>query len=200
MGRLTAHARWFDHANAVQVAPLLRSWLADPGSMTFKLRARCTQLHVQRLRQHSGNALADECAILGLRQRQPVEQRDVILYCDGQPVLFGHTVTALASAAAWPFFRRLGERPLGANLFSDPLVTRAPIQFARLHAAHPLVRRVQKAFDLPHGQLSSLPAASLPLYARRSLFCRHGSLMLVTDVFLPALSKLMALNIEASNR
>lgn len=194
MGRLTAHARWFDHANAVQAAPLLRSWLSDPGSMTFKLRARCTQLQVQRLRQHSGNALADECAILGLRQRQPVEQRDVILYCDGEPVLFGHTVTALASAAAWPFFRRLGQRPLGASLFSDPLVRRAPIQFARLHAAHPLMRRLQQASEA--GQ----PHPQLPLYARRSLFCRHGSLMLVTDVFLPALSKLMALNIEASNR
>jgi len=37
----------------------------------------------------------------------------------------------------------------------------------------------------------------LPLYARRSLFRRHGSLLLVTDVFLPALGKLMALNIDA---
>ncbi|WP_034300795.1 chorismate lyase [Herbaspirillum sp. RV1423] len=183
-----AHARWSDHPNAVQAPPLLRAWLADPGSMTFKLRARCEELRVQRLRQRPGNALRDECGVLGVTPRQPVEERDVILHCDGEPVLFGHTVTPLASAAAWPFFRCLGVRPLGGSLFSDPLVTRAPIQFARLQAGHPLVRRIGSVLDV-HVQL--------PLYARRSLFRRHGSLMLVTDVFLPALGKLMALNIDA---
>lgn len=188
MEKLIGRARWFDHPNAVQAAPLLRKWLADPGSMTFKLRARCEELRVQRLRQRPGNALIDECGVLGLTPRQPVEERDVILHCDGQPVLFGHTVTPLASAAAWPFFRRLGTRPLGGSLFSDPLVTRAPIQFARLHAGHPLARRVCLALELHP------PLPQSPLYARRSLFRRHGSLMLVTDVFLPALSTLMALN------
>ncbi|WP_050478997.1 chorismate--pyruvate lyase family protein [Herbaspirillum rhizosphaerae] len=188
MEKLLGRARWFDHPNAVQAGPLLRQWLADPGSMTFKLRARCDELRVQRLRQRPGNALQDECRLLGLTPREAVEERDVILHCDGHPVLFGHTVTPLASAAAWPFFRRLGNRPLGGSLFSDPLVTRAPIQFARLHAGHPLVRRVRQALDL-HSQ----PPLQ-PLYARRSLFRRHGSVMLVTDVFLPALSTLMALN------
>lgn len=190
----TTLAHWFDHPNAVCAAPaaqLLRAWLTDPGSMTFKLRARCQALRVQRLRQRPGNALADECGVLGLTPRQPVEERDVILYCDGAPVIFGHTVTPLASASAWPFFRRLGVRPLGANLFSDPLVTRAPLQYARLHAQHPLVRRIGRVIALDSTQ---------PLYARRSLFRRHGSLMLVTDVFLPALSQLMALNTDVSNR
>jgi len=188
MEKLLGRARWFDHPNAVQAGPLLRQWLADPGSMTFKLRARCDELRVQRLRQRPGNALQDECGLLGLTPREAVEERDVILHCDGRPVLFGHTVTPLASAAAWPFFRRLGNRPLGGSLFSDPLVTRAPIQYARLHAGHPLVRRVRQALDL-----YSQPPLQ-PLYARRSLFRRHGSVMLVTDVFLPALSTLMALN------
>lgn len=190
------HAHWFDHANALQPAPLLRAWLTDPGSMTFKLRARCNELRVLRLRQRPGNAQADEAGFLGLATlRQPVEERDVILYCDGEPVIFGHTVTPLASASAWPFFRHLGVRPLGASLFSDPLVTRAPLQYARLHANHPLVRRIGTVIDLH----SKLPP-QLPLYARRSLFRRHGSVMLVTDVFLPALSKLMALNTQASTR
>lgn len=190
------HAHWFDHANALQPAPPLRAWLTDPGSMTFKLRARCNELRVLRLRQRPGNAQGDEAGFLGLATpRQPVEERDVILYCDGEPVIFGHTVTPLASASAWPFFRHLGVRPLGASLFSDPLVTRAPLQYARLHANHPLVRRIGAVIDLR----SKLPP-QLPLYARRSLFRRHGSVMLVTDVFLPALSKLMALNTQASTR
>lgn len=190
MDKLSGRAHWFDHPNAVRAGPLLRQWLADPESMTLKLYARSDELRVQRLRQLSGNALRDECRILGLSPRAAVEERDVILHCDGLPVLFGHTVTPLASAAAWPFFRRLGDRPLGSRLFSDPLVMRASIQFARLHAGHPLVRRARRACA------PDLPA---PLYARRSLFRRHGSVMLVTDVFLPALSKLMALNVQASN-
>jgi len=194
MSRLVRHAYWHIHPNALQAGPVLRSWLADPGSMTFKLRARCTQLRVERLRQCRGNALADECGQLGLHLRQPVQERDVILHCDGQPVLFGHTVTALSAVSAWPFLRRLGERPLGASLFSDPLVRRAPIQFARLHAGHPLVRRVRLALGVAACQ--QLPAHA-PLLARRSLFYRHGSLLLVTDVFLPALGKLMAFNIDA---
>src|SRR5450830_109612 len=101
MEKLLGRARWFDHPNAVQAGPLLRQWLADPGSMTCKLRARCDELRVQRLRQRPGNALQDECRLLGLTPREAVEERDVILHCDGRPVLFGHTVTPLASAAAF---------------------------------------------------------------------------------------------------
>jgi len=190
MSRLLRRAHWFDHPNALQAAPLLCSWLVDSGSMTFKLRARCAQLQVQLCTAGNGNALADESALLGQHRREPVLERDVILHCDGQPVLFGHTVTPTASLQEWPFLRRLGTRPLGASLFADPLVQRAPIQFARLHAAHPLVRRLRQALE-PGMDLR------LPLYARRSLFRRHGSLLLVTDVFLPALGKLMALNIDA---
>ena len=203
----TNAAHWCNHPNAVQAAPLLRTWLTDPGSMTVKLKARCQQFRVQRLRQQSGNALRDESHLLGLTPRQRVVERDVILYCDGQPVVFGHTVLAQEATPSWPFFRALGERPLGGSLFVDPLVTRGALQFARLHAAHPLVRRISSALAgaLPetHQGAAHAPSslsAHLPLYARRSLFRRHGSLMLVTDVFLPALSELMALNIEASNQ
>lgn len=188
MERLIGRARWHRHPNAVQGSPQMRNWLADPGSMTFKLRARCEELSVLRLRQRTGNALIDECRLLELTPREPVEERDVILSCDGEPMVFGHTVTPLGSASAWPFFHRLGARPLGASLFTDPLVRRAPLQFARLHAGHSLVRRIGRVLDLH---------AALPLYARRSLFYRRGNFLLVTDVFLPALGKLMALNNDA---
>lgn len=195
MSRLHSRAHWQDHAPLLlPPGSALRSWLVDPGSMTFKLRARCRQLRVQRLHQGTGNALGDESGLLGLSSRAAVQERDVILHCDAQPVLFGHTVTAVSALPAWPFLQRLGERPLGASLFADPLVQRGAIQFARLHAGHPLVRRISQAL-LP--QQRAALSAHLPLYARRSLFRRHGSLLLVTDVFLPALGKLMAFDIDA---
>lgn len=193
--KLQSRAHWRDHPISLRPGSILRSWLADPGSMTFKLRTRCQELRVQRLRQCRGNALADECDVLHLTPRVPVQERDVILHCDGQPVLFGHTVAALSALSAWPFFVRLGERPLGASLFADPLVQRGAIQFTRLYAGHPLIRRL--CAGLAPSQVATVRAA-LPLYARRSVFRRQGNLLLVTDVFLPALSTLMAVNIDES--
>lgn len=185
MARTYRHAHWFDHPNALQLSPQQRVWISDRGSMTFRLQARSTQFEVQRLRQGPMPVLADEYAALGVARRSRVTERDVILHCDGQPVIFGHTILPVAaSSSVWPFFRRLGSQPLGGSLFIDPLVTRGPFQFARLHDEHPLTRRICQALGLQH--------LIQPLHARRSLFRRKGGAMLVTDIFLPAISKLMA--------
>ncbi|MCP1575748.1 chorismate--pyruvate lyase [Herbaspirillum rubrisubalbicans] len=161
-----------------------RAWLADPGSMTLKLKARTETFTVRLLRQRPGRILADEHEALCISARSRVVERDVILLADGAPVVFGHTVLSTASVKSdWPFFSKLGTTPLGANLFFDPLVGRRPIQYARLSAGHPLMRRIAQA----------LPGSELPtsLLARRSLFTRRGGVLMVTDVFLPALEALM---------
>ncbi|ALU87606.1 chorismate lyase [Herbaspirillum rubrisubalbicans M1] len=161
-----------------------RAWLADPGSMTLKLKARTETFTVRLLRQRPGRILADEHEALCISARSRVVERDVILLADGTPVVFGHTVLSTASVKSdWPFFSKLGTTPLGANLFFDPLVGRRPIQYARLSAGHPLMRRIAQA----------LPGSELPtsLLARRSLFTRRGGVLMVTDVFLPALEALM---------
>lgn len=167
-----------------------RAWLADPGSMTVKLKARTQAFTVRLLRQRPAPVLADEHAALGVPARSRVVERDVILHCDGQPVVFGHTVLSNASVKSdWPFFSKLGSTPLGANLFFDPLVRRSPIQYARLLPCHPLVRRIALA----------LGEATLPpvLHARRSLFMRRGGVLMVTDVFLPGLGALMRTDVPA---
>ncbi|WP_050463234.1 chorismate--pyruvate lyase family protein [Herbaspirillum autotrophicum] len=185
MAKTHGHAHWFDHLNALQLTPQQRVWLSDRGSMTFRLQARSKQFEVQRLRQRPMPVLADEYAALGVARRSRVAERDVILHCDGEPVIFGHTILPVAtSAGVWPFFRRLGSQPLGGSLFIDPLVTRGPFQFARLHDEHPLARRICQALGMRH--------LIQPLHARRSLFRRKGGVMLVTDIFLPAIGKLMA--------
>ncbi|MBO9536879.1 chorismate lyase [Herbaspirillum sp.] len=167
-----------------------RAWLADPGSMTLKLKARTRDFSVRLLRQRSGPVLADEYAALGVPARSRVVERDVILHCDGRPVVFGHTVLSTSSVKSdWPFFSKLGNTPLGANLFFDPLVGRSPIEYAKLPASHPLMRRIAAA--LPG---EAIPAA---LYARRSLFSRRGGVLMVTDVFLPALGALMRADVRS---
>ncbi|MFL9924675.1 chorismate lyase [Herbaspirillum lusitanum] len=187
MSRSLRYAQWMHHPHAAQSleSPQLKAWLSDPGSMTFKLMARTRQFSVQRVQQKHASILADERAPLALPSKARVAERDVILYGDGQPVVFGHTVIpAGAVTSDWPFFGGLGERPLGATLFADPLVRRGTLQYARLHPEHPLVRRIARALAWQH-----IPG---PLHARRSLFLRKGGIMLVTDIFLPAIHTLMA--------
>ncbi|WP_044529240.1 chorismate--pyruvate lyase family protein [Herbaspirillum sp. B65] len=185
-------ARWMAHPQALAALRVAdgdlmrrtRAWLADPGSMTLKLKARTETFTVRLLRQRPGRILADEHEALCISARSRVVERDVILLADGAPVVFGHTVLSTASVKSdWPFFSKLGSTPLGANLFFDPLVGRRPIQYARLSAGHPLMHRIAQA----------LPGSELPtsLLARRSLFTRRGGVLMVTDVFLPALEALM---------
>jgi chorismate--pyruvate lyase len=95
-------------------------------------------------------------------------------------VVFGHTVVPMAANASdWPLFSALGERSLGSTLFGDAQVRRGELAFARLRASHPLARRARAAVG------GAWPDEQI-LYARRCLYQRHNGLLLVTEVFLPA--------------
>lgn len=181
--RPVAHARWCTHVNGVNPTPQMRDWLADTVSLTLKLSARSKQFRVQRLRQKQGVCLADESAMVGLPRRVRVQEREVLLLCDGRPMVFAHTIVPLtASASDWPFFGTLGERSLGTTLFGDPRVARGAMQYARLRQQHPLARRASAATG---GQ-----AFQAPLFARRCLYRRKHGMLLVTELFLPALADL----------
>jgi chorismate--pyruvate lyase len=110
-----------------------------------------------------------------------VQEREVLLVCDGTPVVYAHTAVPLtADANDWPFFGSLGERSLGTTLFGDPLVARGALRYAKLSPAHPLHARAAEATDIGGQQL----------FARRCLFRRKSGVLLVTEVFLPAIDAL----------
>ncbi|MDB5762744.1 MAG: chorismate lyase [Herminiimonas sp.] len=181
MFRSVDHARWFPHANGVNPPREMRRWLTDRTSLTVKLTAHSSHFRVQRLHQNRGLCLADEYAEIGLPCRAIVREREVLLRCDEQPVVFAHTIVPMtATASDWPFFGTLGDRSLGTTLFGDPLVWRGQLQFARLKGQHPLVRRANAAIGVQS------PAS--PLYARRCLFRRKNGALLVTEIFLPAIA------------
>jgi chorismate--pyruvate lyase len=183
MKHARTHAQWHDHANGVAPSAIMRDWLTDRVSLTYKLMAHCQQFRVQRLRQQRALPLAEEWQAIGLPRRQQVQERDVLLRCDGRPMVLGHTVLALdATTTEWPFFGSLGERSLGSTLFGDPLVARGQLQYARLYGGHPLVRRMCAA--------SGVDAFAYPLWARRSAFRRKTGIMLVTEVFFPEIEEL----------
>lgn len=179
----TSLARWHSDVNGVQAPADMQHWLTDRGSLTAKLLDRCEQFRVRRLSQRKALCLADEYAELGLHRRMQVHERQVLLCCDGRPMVYAHTVVPLtATANEWPLFHGLGEKSLGTTLFNDPRVIRGSLAYARLRHAHPLVRRML-ALDLPVSLQQSL-------LARRSLFWRKGACLLVTEVFLPQIAGL----------
>lgn len=182
-----AVAHWHAHVNRHAASAEVHEWLTNRQSLTLRLTAHCGQFQVQRLHQQVATSLADEFAPIGLRRPAAVVERDVLLRCDGVAVVYAHTVLPLsATTSQWPLFASLGNKSLGSTLFHDPLVTRGPLHYAQLRASHPLMQRI---FQRP---LIVEPPARL--WARRALFTRRGSGLLVTEVFLPAFSGLLLPN------
>jgi chorismate lyase len=182
-----AHARWFAHVNGVNPSREMRGWLVDTASLTMKLVACSDRFRVQRLSQQSEVCLADEFAEVALPCRRRVQAREVLLLCDGRPTVYAHTIVPLnATTSDWPFFGTLGERSLGSTLFGDPRVTRGSLQFARLRARHPLARRACAAIGADQTEL--------PIFARRCLYQRRHGVLLVTELFLPAIADLRPAN------
>ncbi len=151
--------------------------------MTQRLIRASSPFRVVLLSQTRATPLADEWRRVGMRWQRPATVREVLLLCDEIPVVFAHTrARPDAMRQDWPFLRGLGHRSLGSALFVDPQVRRTPFEFARLAPHHPLMQRMFEA--RPEVQRSD------SLLARRSVFHRARGAMLVTEIFLPALSRL----------
>jgi len=107
--------------------------------------------------------------------------RQVQLLCDGEPQVFARTivpVTTLTGAQRQLAF--LGDRPLGAFLFAHPGMQRAPVELA-------CIRPGETMFGRATSGLKREPAA---IWGRRSVFRIGGKPLLVTEIFLPAISAL----------
>jgi chorismate--pyruvate lyase len=165
---------------ALFIPDRLHGWLTDPHSLTARIRARCGDFSVRPLKQVRAKAGLDEAGLIGCG-RAAVRTREVLLYADGLPVVFAHSVVDMDDVrGAWRMFAGVGARPLGQLLFADARIARSPLAICRLDARHPLYRRVGAAgID-----------TDAPLWARRSRFMRAGRPLLVTEVFLPAIAGL----------
>jgi chorismate--pyruvate lyase len=131
--------------------------------------------------EYRGRPESDETAACRLRVKQHAVIREVYLFCDEVPVVFAHSVLPAHSLkGAWRALHGLGSRPLGAALFADPRVRRSPLSFRKLPARHALALRAVAGPGLAPG----------PLWARRSGFFLNRRVILVTEVFLPAIGAL----------
>lgn len=160
---------------------MYRHWLVDTGSLTRRLQQRCRLFAVQSVRQTWGRPERDEARLLGLRPGERALLREVWLYCDGVPVVFAHSVLPRRSLrGSWHDLGRLGSRPLGAALFANPRVDRAPLTYRKLSPYHVLYQRA----------VAVLPERPPCLWARRSMFRLRSAAILVTEVFLPQVTRL----------
>lgn len=151
----------------------LTGLLTEPGSLTAALQ-RHGRVTVKVLSQAMARPNADERMLLDLRAQQLCMVREVVLYVDGQPWVFAHT---LANAKAQALLKRAGRRPLATVLFADPRVTAKALYFHRINARHPLRSKITtRATRTTHGMA--------PSDARRSMFVRGPARLLVTEVFL----------------
>lgn len=160
-----------------------RSWLLEPGSLTARCQAACDAFRVRLLAGGLRRPWIDEAVFFSLRAGQRARSREVLLECDGVPVIFAHTVLPLrprGRLGGW--LAGLGERSLGSLLFAHPGFCRGPIEFLRIDRRHPLFRRVLEA--------AALPAGTRSLWARRSAHRLGAQTVLVTEVFLPAILSL----------
>lgn len=155
-----------------------RPWLAWRGSLTWRITARAGDFRVQVVRQGLHIPNEDEYRQLGQPTHRRALVREVVLHAGGRPVVLAHSIAAWRDLpGAWRGLRGLGSRPLAEALFTDPLVSRGPLEFVRIDSRHPLGRRARQVFG------RALPV----LWARRSRFLKHGRPLLVTEVFLPEL-------------
>lgn len=169
--------RWRSRLGQLGHDRVLRSWLTEPGSLTARCQSCCTQFAVRLLAFGKGRPLADEAieSATGLAW-----VREVVLECDGQPVIFAHTtLPANRNGRLTRWMARLGNRSLGSLLFRYPGFRRGAIEFLQLDASHPLYCRA-----------SRIATVAPRLWARRSWHQLDGQRVLVTEVFLPAIAKL----------
>ena len=153
-----------------------RAWLTDQGSLTRRIQERCNEFSVRNVRLDNARVSGDEAIELALKSGSLAMQREVFLYCGEIPVVFAHSVLPLSSLRGpWQTLMRLGAKPLGAALFSNPQVTRTALQFKKLKRHHALYRLAT----------AHLPNPPHCLWARRSVFSLHNKSILVTEVFLP---------------
>jgi chorismate--pyruvate lyase len=169
-----------------------KDWVSRGGSLTQHL-GTLGDVTVRVTREALGIAWDDEARALGLACRAPVWIREVVLVVDGIAAVAAHSVTPVAaSRGVWQAMRRLRTRPLAELLYSDSAVTRSALVSRRVDGAHPLYRLAAKALN---ASMPATAAARSPhsFVARRSVFVRRRTPLMVTECFLPDMWKLAAL-------
>lgn len=162
-------------------SPIQKRWLTRRGALTQALRMLGT-LQLRVLDEYPAGACQDEAYRLNSVTRRPVWVREIVMSINGMECVAARSVTLLsASHGVWQGMRRLRSRPLADILYDDSAIVRSNFEVARLNKQTALYRTVQ-AFKTEAQPLNQYTSA---LLARRSVFWRQGTPLLVAECFLP---------------
>lgn len=166
-------------------APALRSWLAEPGLLTARIRALCgDRMRFRMLGPLRSVRLSEEIqARLGQFDERGL-LREIEFCCSRERVLYAQTVLPDSTLQRYPWLRDLGDSPIGESLrqASEPL-EREPLEYAALPPDSALALAASDA--TPEAQQATL-------WARRAVYRLGGQPILVQEVFLPALLRVQA--------
>ncbi len=164
-------------------ASVLRQWLRAPGSLSRRLAALGGRFEVQTLRQGPARLHRSERAELGAHAHGRSWVREVLLRLDGVALVWARSVAPRATLAGpWRALLGLGSRPLADLLFNEPRVTRTPLARERLRLCGPLRTRLARQWLAATGE----PPPRGMLWARSSVFRKHGAPLRVMEVFSPS--------------
>jgi chorismate--pyruvate lyase len=154
------------------------TWLIESGSLTARLQKRYSHFAVQTVYLGHAKPLQEEADLLHVASYKMAYIREVLLKGNRQSVVFAHSVMPKTSLrGVWNGLGRLGVKPLGAILFSNPKVKRTPLSYKKLSINHVLYRQA----------IQYIPHKHSHLWARRSIFTLNCASIMVTEVFFPAL-------------
>lgn len=144
-----------------------RYWLQLEGSFTRALQQECRQsFHVEIQQEGFGRPTLEEAQRLAIPERQQAWIREVRLCGDGTPWVLARTIIPLPCLEGRNrILRNLGNKPLGAYLFSSPRWQRGPLETG----------------------LCTSSGSGQPRLARRSIFRDGHQALLVGEYLLPVL-------------
>lgn len=152
-------------------------WLFDQGSLTRRILLNCNkQFRVEVLSQKWQRPMLNEAMRLGVHAEHYAFIREVLLYCGDEPWVYARSV--LPHKTLTGKRRRLGKlgnRPLGEILFSDPDIKRDALEVANIKHEQRMFQQATQCLDKPPESI----------WGRRSVFHWHKKPLLVNEVFLP---------------
>ena len=164
-----------------------KQWLTRRGALTQALR-ELGSLELRVLDEYSAGANHDEAYRLGVPALTPVWNREIVMSINGMNCVAARSVTTLkASHGVWQGMRRLRSRPLADILYDSVTIKRSNFEIALLNRQTPLYRTVLNMDIDSNKSIYSLNA----LLARRSVFWRQKTPLLVAECFLPAFWKIV---------
>lgn len=155
---------------------VLSSWLVSTDSLTQRLIDHCQLgFSVRVLQQSVERPLGSEAEMLNIPRGHFAFVRQVHLLCGDRPVVYARTVIPIETAhTRLKGLTRLGTRPLGAVLFSNPGMRRGKIQLAQIASNQGLNVLAHQNID----------TETRPIWGRRSLFYLYNQPLLVSEIFL----------------